>query len=821
MVDKEYPILFCQPMQRLRDLLPDKNKKLHTEMFEKGVAKQRRHIESAKERGAEAETIYGSRLLREGIPALVKAIEDWKKQQRKAPVPSNAYVELNELNPRVVAFIALRSIIDSLSQRRPLSSAAIKLGAKIEDEAHYNAFSNHPNFRNIIQGADKRPNYKTKRYYLNHSHKNEAKKGHAEAWETWGTRIKLHIGTVLITLVKESTGIIDYVMISTGKRGPARFITSTKNTEEWIRGMTEFSEALSPFWMPLKDFPVQWSNKWQGGYSDENGLPPLPLIKTKDKEWLRKSNEEMTQVMSAVNSLQNTSFKVNNKVLNTLSDIWENNIPIGSLPQREDEQIPVLDPKQADDPHELKMWKRRAAHVYDINASSRSRRILVLNTLSVAKRYAASSFYLPHQCDFRGRTYVVPPYLNHQGPDISKALLVFDRKLHARTDDNLKWLHLHGANTFGVKGTEAQRLQWASENQANILKLAQDHRGSLDFLGEADETFQFLAYAYEVERLHAEGSKFATNLPCQMDASNNGLQILGMLTRDSSACVATNVADNKEPQDIYQLVADEARKAVEAEIHTNEYAALWLAFGITRGCAKRPTMTQPYGSTPHSCRNYVNQWYLEQIEKNGGRGPFKEEEKFVACAYLSKKIWEAINVVVGKPREAMGWLQDTARKLTELEKPFDWVSPSGFPCHQAYPKWVDKSIRTKIGEKIYRVKFREDMDKLSSKRQAQGSSPNFVHSLDAACLHLTVNKCEQHGIKDFAMVHDSYGTHCVNAVTLQNEIKQTLFDIFSEDQLLNLKLSLENQHTGLTLSDLPAYGEFDISEVLNSKYVFS
>jgi DNA-directed RNA polymerase len=113
------------------------------------------------------------------------------------------------------------------------------------------------------------------------------------------------------------------------------------------------------------------------------------------------------------------------------------------------------------------------------------------------------------------------------------------------------------------------------------------------------------------------------------------------------------------------------------------------------------------------------------------------------------------------------------------------------------------------------------MDKLSSKRQAQGSSPNFVHSLDAACLHLTVNKCEQHGIKDFAMVHDSYGTHCVNAVTLQNEIKQTLFDIFSEDQLLNLKLSLENQHTGLTLSDLPAYGEFDISEVLNSKYVFS
>ena len=129
--------------------------------------------------------------------------------------------------------------------------------------------------------------YKKKRYYMNHSHKNEAAKGFIDSWDRWGTRIKLHIGTVLITLIKESTGIIDYVMVQTGKRGPARFITSTKNTEEWVKDMTAYSEALAPFWMPLKDFPVQWDNKWQGGYSVEDGLPPMPLIKTKDKAVIR------------------------------------------------------------------------------------------------------------------------------------------------------------------------------------------------------------------------------------------------------------------------------------------------------------------------------------------------------------------------------------------------------------------------------------------------------------------------------------------------------------------------------------------------------
>lgn len=149
-----------------------------------------------------------------------------------------------------------------------------------------------------------------------------------------------------------------------------------------------------------------------------------------------------------------------------------------------------------------------------------------------------------------------------------------------------------------------------------------------------------------------------------------------------------------------------------------------------------------------------------------------------------------------------------------------WVSPSGLPCYQAYPKWVEKSIRTRIGEKIYRVKFREDIDKLSSKRQAQGSSPNYIHSLDASLLHLTVNKCSSMGIQDFAMVHDSYGTHCTNSALLATTIRETVHDIFSVDQLALLKNQLEEANE-LTLSNLPSYGEFNIDDVLKSKYIFS
>jgi DNA-directed RNA polymerase len=70
------------------------------------------------------------------------------------------------------------------------------------------------------------------------------------------------------------------------------------------------------------------------------------------------------------------------------------------------------------------------------------------------------------------------------------------------------------------------------------------------------------------------------------------------------------------------------------------------------------------------------------------------------------------------------------------------------------------------------------------------------------------------------MVHDSYGTHCTQADKLAHEIRQSMHHIFSDDQLLKLKTHLEHINE-LTLDPLPAYGSFDINDVLNSKYIFS
>jgi DNA-directed RNA polymerase len=46
--------------------------------------------------------------------------------------------------------------------------------------------------------------------------------------------------------------------------------------------------------------------------------------------------------------------------------------------------------------------------------------------LNVAKGFAdVARIYFPHNLDFRGRVYPVPPHLNHIGADISRGLLEF------------------------------------------------------------------------------------------------------------------------------------------------------------------------------------------------------------------------------------------------------------------------------------------------------------------------------------------------------------------------------------------------------------
>ncbi len=69
--------------------------------------------------------------------------------------------------------------------------------------------------------------------------------------------------------------------------------------------------------------------------------------------------------------------------------------------------------------------------------------------LSIAQSFkTCNKIYFPHNCDFRGRVYPVPPHLNHMGPDINRGMLSFSEGKRLGKE-GLWWLKVHLANKFG------------------------------------------------------------------------------------------------------------------------------------------------------------------------------------------------------------------------------------------------------------------------------------------------------------------------------------------------------------------------------------
>lgn len=84
-------------------------------------------------------------------------------------------------------------------------------------------------------------------------------------------------------------------------------------------------------------------------------------------------------------------------------------------------------------------------------------------------------FWLPHNMDFRGRVYPIPPHLNHLGSDLARSLLVFalGKPLGPNGFD---WLKIHTINLTGFKKRDpvSERLKYANENMDNILDSAEN-----------------------------------------------------------------------------------------------------------------------------------------------------------------------------------------------------------------------------------------------------------------------------------------------------------------------------------------------------------
>jgi len=131
-------------------------------------------------------------------------------------------------------------------------------------------------------------------------------------------------------------------------------------------------------------------------------------------------------VYAGLDVLGSTPWKVNRKVFDIVLNVWNTGDRMGKIPPASYE---VPEPEKPDnydsDPKARMVYLIKHKAWSEAKANNHSDRCSVNYKIEIARAFLGDTFYLPHNLDFRGRAYPIPPHLNHIGDDLSRGLLLF------------------------------------------------------------------------------------------------------------------------------------------------------------------------------------------------------------------------------------------------------------------------------------------------------------------------------------------------------------------------------------------------------------
>nr|QWO71452.1 RNA polymerase [Calocybe cyanea] len=372
---------------------------------------------------------------------------------------------------------------------------------------------------------------------------------------------------------------------------------------------------FNPIKLPMLCEP----NKWYNGKSGNIGGYLLEEFNelNKNNELVRsnpylKDNSVVsnTQILS-VNYLNNVPFIINNTMLEFLLFEWK----------KENSLI-------------FKIYNKLHPLTLDLeNITDSNTRLEIIqhnshywnyaNTINIALLMKDQTIYLPTFLDFRGRVYPTPNYLNYQGGDIARSLLLFKevgkivnydsnvrllldnqttKKLISSKLNDIDYVKLYLANVYGLnKLSRKQRIKWFDDNINEILDLLNNNRDSFfeNYLMKAKEPAQFISCLFQYNSyLNKEISEIKT--PILFDATCSGIQHLSALTTDLDISKLVNLVETAkdEPSDFYKFCIDNINFNLknlpeDYSIFKNKI----LKLDLNRKILKHPIMTVPYNVT--------------------------------------------------------------------------------------------------------------------------------------------------------------------------------------------------------------------------------
>lgn len=339
---------------------------------------------------------------------------------------------------------------------------------------------------------------------------------------------------------------------------------------------------LHPAHLPMLVPPKPWSGPFTGGFLKQQVcvMRTVPGQKTQIS-LLRHAS--MSGLYDALDVLGQTPWRINNFVRKTVEGVIAQGGGIAEIPPADDLPLPVppseeelaalggdKERKQA-----LKRFKMQENMVIRANADRHSLRCDMKLKMKVADQFTSDVVYFPHNVDFRGRAYPVPPHLNHMGADVCRGLLTFAQS-KPLGDRGLRWLKIHLSNLMGKdKVSMDDRAGYTEAHMHEVLDSADKPLTGNGWWLKADAPWQALAACKELANAYRYGQgipgkaqEYSCPLPVHQDGSCNGLQHYAALGRDEHGGRAVNltpVQGEDRPQDVYSKVLQIVIKKMQAD----------------------------------------------------------------------------------------------------------------------------------------------------------------------------------------------------------------------------------------------------------------
>ena len=354
-----------------------------------------------------------------------------------------------------------------------------------------------------------------------------------------------------------------------------------------------------------------------------------------DKPWIK-----------AIDKLQQQPWRINTQVLDIILD--------------EEEFFTTHEDKKKQDSKEIEwefiVTKAKAAAEYD-------------------------RFYQYIEADYRGRLYYTESFMNFQGSDTARGIMLFDNG-EPMTERGLDWLAIHTATSFNQsyskdaipewctsdyyshleqeelesisvdKMTLVDRYEWTMQNMRMIQDIADDPK-EFQRWKDAEKPVAFIAACVEWMNYSECPDGYVSYLPIPIDGSNNGWQHLGAISKDTETGKLVGLIASEIQSDFYVQTAKELIRINKDEKLSKVLTDMPMK-SIRKGISKRGSMTRAYSAG--AVKIALNMYHDCKTEDYHKKYGVTEQD----CAKLARLLIKAIKTVCPGPLDTMKFLQDIA-----------------------------------------------------------------------------------------------------------------------------------------------------------------